>query len=219
MASPTAFATRTVADIAASLPGATAVFRRHKLDFCCGGGARLDDAAGNRGASLADIESELAVLAPGGEAAPEPTDALIDHIVTRFHAVHRREFPELEKLARRVEAVHRDNPNVPAGLADLLAAMAADMEDHMQKEEQVLFPTLKAGGHPMVARPIAVMRMEHDGHARHLHTLEAMTNHGTPPEGACNTWRALYAGTRKLADDLMMHMHLENNVLFPRFGA
>jgi regulator of cell morphogenesis and NO signaling len=215
----TLFADRTVADIAASLPGATAIFRRHKLDFCCGGGARLADAAGERGASLPEIEAELATLAPAGSAAPEATDALIDHILARYHDVHRREFPELERLARRVEAVHRDNPSVPKGLADLLAAMGEDMEEHMQKEEQVLFPILRAGGTMMAARPIAVMRMEHDSHARHLHALEALTDHGTPPEGACNTWRALYAGTRKLADDLMEHMHLENNVLFPRFGA
>jgi regulator of cell morphogenesis and NO signaling len=215
----TLFADRTVADIAASLPGATAIFRRHKLDFCCGGGARLADAAGERGASLPEIEAELATLAPAGSTAPEATDALIDHILARYHDVHRREFPELERLARRVEAVHRDNPSVPKGLADLLAAMGEDMEEHMQKEEQVLFPILRAGGTMMVARPIAVMRMEHDSHARHLHALEALTDHGTPPEGACNTWRALYAGTRKLADDLMEHMHLENNVLFPRFGA
>lgn len=213
------FASRTVADIAASLPGATAVFRRHKLDFCCGGGARLEEAAAGKGIPLGAIEAELAALAPGGEATPEPTDALIDHILARYHAVHRREFTELERLARRVEAVHRDNAEVPKGLADLLAAMAQDMEDHMRKEEQILFPALRAGARAMVARPIAVMRMEHDGHARHLHALEALTRHGTPPDGACNTWRALYAGTRKLADDLMMHMHLENNVLFPRFAA
>lgn len=218
-AADTAFAARPIGEIAASLPGATAIFRRHKLDFCCGGAAPLAVAAAKRGAPLAEIEAALATLAPAPAEQPEETDALIDHIVTRFHDAHRREIPELIALARRVERVHADSAEVPAGLAELLAEMAADLGDHMAKEEQVLFPMMRAGGNPMIRMPIAMMRHEHDGHAAHLHALDAVTHGHEPPEGACNSWRALYAGTRKLADDLVEHMHIENNILFPRFGA
>ena len=87
----------------------------------------------------------------------------------------------------------------------------------MQKEEQILFPLMRRGGHPMIAQPIAVMLSEHDSHGEQLRRLEALTTDFTPPAGACTTWRALYLGAGKLADDLMEHIHLENNVLFPRF--
>lgn len=213
------FATRRVAEIAAALPGSTAVFRKHKLDFCCGGDVPLAEAAARRGASLPAIEAELATLLPREATAPEGTGALIDLIETRYHATHRRELPELIRLARRVEAVHGDKPEAPRGLADLLEEMGAELESHMQKEEAVLFPMMRDGGHPMIGHPIAMMRHEHDDHGEHLRALEALTNNGVPPAGACNTWRALFAGTRKLADDLMEHIHLENNILFPRFGA
>lgn len=213
------FASRSVADIAATLPGATAVFRRHGLDFCCGGGAALADAAAARGADIATLESELAGLVRGTAEPPAETEALIDLIVTRYHEAHRRDLPELIRLARRVEAVHRDHDDVPAGLAAVLEDLAAELESHMAKEEQVLFPLMRRGGHAMIAHPIAVMRHEHDDCGEQLRTVEALTHGGIPPEGACNTWRALYASTRRFADELMEHIHLENNVLFPRFGA
>ncbi|SDE25731.1 iron-sulfur cluster repair protein YtfE [Belnapia rosea] len=214
-----AYAARPVAEIAASLPGATAVFRRHKLDFCCGGQAPLAEAAAARGADLGAVEAELAALMPGEAAAPEATEDLITLIETRYHATHRRELPELVRLARRVEAVHGDRAEAPHGLADLLSEIGVELEEHMQKEEQVLFPLMRRGGHPMIGHPIGMMRHEHDSHGAQLRALDALTTGGVPPEGACNTWRALYAGTRKLTDDLMEHIHLENNVLFPRFGA
>ena len=115
--------------------------------------------------------------------------------------------------------MHRDKPDVPAGLADLLDETALELESHMQKEEAILFPMMQRGGHPMIGQPIGMMRHEHDSHGAQLRALDALTTGGVPPAGACTTWRALYAGTRKLTDDLMEHIHLENNMLFPRFGA
>ncbi len=216
---PPSFATRTLADIAVTLPGATAVFRRHKLDFCCGGRVQLAEAASAKGLALEGLVDELAAI--GDASAPLPaaegTPELIDLIVTRYHDVHRRQLPELARLARRVEAVHKDNPDVPRGLAALLETMGAELEDHMQKEEQVLFPLMRRGGHPMIGQPIAMMLAEHDDHGAHLRELERLTGDFTVPDGACTTWRALYAGSRKLADDLIEHIHTENNVLFPRF--
>jgi regulator of cell morphogenesis and NO signaling len=219
LAAEPGFATRSVADIAATLPGATAVFRRHKLDFCCGGKAPLAEAVAARGGDLAVVEAELGGLVQAAAAAPADTDALIDLILERYHATHRRELPELIRLARRVEAVHGDREGAPLGLSTLLEDLAAELESHMQKEEEVLFPMMRRGGHPMIAHPIGAMRHEHDDAGEHLRMVEGLTNGGILPEGACNTWRALYAGTRKFADDLMEHIHLENNVLFPRFDA
>ncbi|MCC7282636.1 MAG: hemerythrin domain-containing protein [Acetobacteraceae bacterium] len=150
---------------------------------------------------------------------PTPTAELVDHIVARYHDTIRRELPELIALARRVERVHAGVADAPAGLAVLLETIQADMLEHMAKEEQVLFPMMRAGGHPMIGMPITMMRHEHAGHAAHLDSLERLTHGHVPPEGACTSWRTLYAGTRRFAEDLVAHMHVENDVLFPRFGA
>lgn len=204
--------------IAVELPGATAVFRRLKLDFCCGGQALLADACATKGLDTGAVLRELATLRRSSEPPPlrEPA-ALVEHILARFHAVHREQLPELVRMARRVEAVHQGNPAVPEGLAELLEQMQGEMLDHMAKEENVLFPMLRSGGHPMVVHPIGVMRHEHVGHGAQLERLAALTADYTPPEEACNTWRALYAGAQQFADDLIDHIHLENNVLFPQF--
>lgn len=211
-------ATQSLGHIAVHRPGATAILRRHKLDFCCGGQVSLADAAAQKGLALDALVDELEAL-PQGNTAPDartPTE-LIEHILTRYHAVHREQLPELTRMARRVQAVHRDHPAVPRGLAELIETIEQEMLTHMAKEEMVLFPALERGGHPMVGGPITVMRDEHTEHGAQLERLAQLTNDHTPPTDACNTWRALYAGTRQLTDDLIAHIHLENNVLFPMF--
>jgi len=215
------FAERTLAEIAATLPGATGVFRRRKLDFCCGGRVPLAQAATARGIDLGELLADLDGVAALGLPAerPQGTAELIDLIETRYHATHRRELPELIRLARRVEAVHKDHPQVPRGIAALLERMSGELEVHMKKEELMLFPMMRRGGHSIIAQPIAVMLAEHDDHGVHLRALEAMTSDFAAPNDACPTWRALYVGARKLVDDLMEHIHTENNVLFPRFQA
>lgn len=213
-------AQQSLGTIAVQLPGATAVFRRLKLDFCCGGQVSLATAAQAKGLATEALLAELGSLqrsdAPLLNSDPA---ALIDHILTRYHAVHRQQLPELGRMARRVEAVHREHPDVPAGLADVLEAIEQDLLTHMQKEEAVLFPMLKAGGSPFVGQPINMMRAEHVHHGSMLERLAELSNNATPPQGACNTWRALYAGIAQLHDDLINHIHTENNILFPLFEA
>jgi regulator of cell morphogenesis and NO signaling len=211
---------RTVGEIAAALPGATGVFRRFGLDFCCKGDVPLEEAARERGVDVADVEHALQALKnePGTPALSLESAALIDHILARYHDVHRRELPELVRLARKVEAVHAGHAKVPKGLADLLAAMAKDLDLHMSKEELVLFPGMKHAM-PALDAPIARMRHEHNDHGAHLREVEALTDNLSPPSDACATWRALYGGLSKFTDDLMQHIHLENNVLFPKFSA
>lgn len=115
------FRGRMVGEIAATLPGATAVFRKFKLDFCCGGDVRLGEAASRRGLDIASVEKALVRLDIEGPALmPEATDALVDHILNLYHEVHRRELPELIRLARKVEAVHVGRAEAPRGLADAL---------------------------------------------------------------------------------------------------
>ncbi len=213
----TSFAERPIGDIATSLPGATGIFRKYRLDFCCGGDQLLKEAAARRGADLASIESELASLDRGAESdVPEDASAIIDYILHRYHETHRRQLPELLRLALKVESVHADNPQVPKGLAALIRKLIGDLEVHMKKEELILFPLIKSGVRS-VDGPIAQMRFDHDDHGVLLRRLEEITNCFTPPEGACRSWQALYSGAAKFMDDIMEHISLENNVLFPQF--
>ncbi|MBS0465810.1 MAG: iron-sulfur cluster repair protein YtfE [Proteobacteria bacterium] len=207
-----------IGQIAVQLPGATAVFRRLKLDFCCGGQVSLRQAAGEKGLDVQAVVDELSALQhPSALPDTGTPGELIDHIVARYHEVHRAQLPELVRMARRVEAVHRENPSTPHGLADALYAVEQELLMHMHKEEAVLFPMLRSGGNSFVRQPIAMMRHEHNDHGQALEHLAELTNDITPPPGACNTWRALYTGLAQLREDLINHIHLENNVLFPQF--
>jgi len=144
--------------------------------------------------------------------------ALIDHILQRYHAEHRADLAALLPLARKVETVHGDQEDAPHGVTDLLSALATDLEQHMAKEEQVLFPLMRQGGHPMISQPIAVMRQDHAEAEALTEKLRLLTRDFTPPAGACGSWRGLYAGIEKLVSDLKEHMILENDVLFPAFA-
>jgi regulator of cell morphogenesis and NO signaling len=209
------FGDEPIGEIAVRLPGATAIFRKLKLDYCCGGAISLGAAAKKRGLELADVERQLAALTPEETEVPETSEQIIDYLISRYHETHRRELPELIQLARRVEKVHADHPEAPKGLADFLTRMDTALGTHMQQEELILFPMIRASD-PMAAVPISAMVVEHLDHGDALAALATLTHDMEPPEGACGSWRALYAGVRKLSDDLTNHIHIENNILFPR---
>ncbi|WP_308910303.1 iron-sulfur cluster repair protein YtfE [Pseudokordiimonas caeni] len=206
--------------LAQEIPGATAVFNRHGLSFCCGGSHTLLEAATKAGIDHAALVNELTELQHSDEEASAwesaPTTDLIQHILGRYHLVHRAQLKELVRLADRVEQVHGDKPGAPNGLADHLRLMTVELESHMQKEEQVLFPLLTSGQAEMAAWPIRAMMAEHEDHAGALDVIDRLTNGLTPPDGACNTWRALYSGLATFKADLEAHIALENSVLFAR---
>lgn len=209
---------QTVRDIAIGRPGSTAIFRRHKINYCCGGDASLAEAAEGQGADLDGLIAQLDALdRSAATLAPVETEALIDHLLERYHEVHRRQFPEAIFLAARVESVHGDRPDCPTGIAQRLAFMFDDLEAHHQKEEMILFPMMRRGELRLGA-PISRMEAEHEDVIEQLTDLARLTNDFTPPENACGTWRALYALCQEIDADLRDHMHLENNVLFRRFG-
>ncbi len=208
----------------ACYPGATLVFRHHRIGFCCHAEQTLTELANAKGLNADLVAQELYQLPKGPVNLPSAgdTDAFIDFILKRYHQVHRDELAELVLLARKVEAVHGDHPDVPAGLADELFAIAENLDMHMAKEEGVLFPAMRemSRNGPIsaaLALPIHCMREEHDDHAEAIHRLQELTHNCTVPEGVCGSWRALYSGTGKLIEDLVAHMYLENAILFPRF--
>lgn len=215
---------QSLGQIARRISGATRVFDAHHFDFCCGGNRSLRSAAAAAGVDAAPIVQALRELegrasADGERDWSEATATeLVDHLLTRYHAVHREQLPELIRLARKVEQVHGDRADCPNGLADHLTVMAQELESHMRKEEVVLFPMIARGHGGMAGAPITVMRLEHDDHGVALRRLEELTDGITPPRAACTTWRALYAGLRTFREDLMQHIHTENNILFERFA-
>ncbi len=210
---------QSVGDIARTVSGATAVFHQYKLDFCCNGHMQLADACENKGVDVhvvvADLQQLINQQQDDQRIEALPTHDLINHILTRYHEVHRQQLPELIRLSERVEKVHKDHPACPAGLAQFLMEMQEELLSHMMKEEQILFPMINAQ-QPQAIHPVQVMRDEHQQHGESLAVLDKLTNNLTLPEAACNTWQALYIGLNTFKYDLMQHIHLENNELFQR---
>ena len=211
----------TLADLAVATPSATRVFHRHGLDFCCGGRTPLAEACERGGLDAEAIARELTEAAEGQNAREETRwdhsspGELIDHLLENFHEDHRAEVPRLIAMAKKVEDVHGEKPDCPTGLANHLEHMLVALEDHMQKEEQVLFPIVQEGRGALAQMPIRCMEAEHRDHGDNLARMKKLAHNYAPPAEACNTWRALYLGVEQLERDLMQHIHLENNVLFP----
>ncbi|MBP7567306.1 MAG: iron-sulfur cluster repair protein YtfE [Burkholderiaceae bacterium] len=216
---------QSLGQLARRIPGATRVFDAYHLDFCCAGNRTLRTAAEGAGVPAQAIAEQLAALQARDDTTADTPDwsratdtELVDHLLVRYHAVHRQQLPELIRLARRVEQVHGDREDCPHGLADHLDTMAQELESHMRKEELVLFPLIARGHGALGTMPIGVMRGEHEEHGEALRRLAELTNDITPPRGACTTWRALYTGLKAFRDDLIAHIHTENNILFERFA-
>jgi regulator of cell morphogenesis and NO signaling len=211
-----------VGRLAAEHPLATRVFARHGIDYCCGGGRPLAEVCHTKGldveAVMEEIRQELETPGVSEERWDEaPLGDLIEHILAAYHRPLREELPRLESMAARVLQVHHDKD--PERLPQLLAVfrgLKAELEDHMMKEEQILFPMIKQGQGMFAEGPISVMEHEHDSAASALRRLNELTDGYEVPAEACNTWRALWHGLAALEGSLHQHIHLENNILFPR---
>jgi regulator of cell morphogenesis and NO signaling len=207
-------------DLVTTHPTATRVLMRHGLDFCCGGQTPLARACAEAGLAIDDVVAELSADLAGceernwGEA---PVADLIQHLLDVYHAPIPEEVEQIQGMANRVLKVHgAKDPERLEALAHTFAQLAAELSPHLVKEEQILFPWILGGHMPPPTQPIVVMRYEHDDVGVMLGRLHTLTDGYTPPEGACGTWRALYARLEVFDRELRMHIHLENNVLFPR---
>lgn len=211
----------TLAELAVRIPAASRVFRRHRLDYCCSGNRPLAEACRERGLDpdlvFAELEAQHATDASDVPTFDgSPVDVIIEHIVSRYHDGLREELPQLVAMAKRVEHRHGDKEECPQGLADHLARTEAELREHLAKEERVLFPMIRAGANESTRGPISVMAREHEDHGTALRINRELTGDLIPPAVACATWRALYLRLVQLETDLMDHIHIENNILFPR---
>ncbi|KAB2964546.1 MAG: iron-sulfur cluster repair di-iron protein [Thermoanaerobaculia bacterium] len=215
-----------VGEIAARHPLATRVFARHGIDFCCGGGVALADACAKREIDPAGVlqEIEREITSPGADLATRnwqeaPLGDLVVHIVERYHDPLREELPRLEAMARRVFRVHGDkDPERLGALLESFLRLKSELDEHLHEEEESLFPSLllAAAGQPS---QVASFVDDHTRVGQELHRIRELTDDFRVPAEACNTWNALWHGLAALETDLHEHIHLENNVLFPRAAA
>jgi regulator of cell morphogenesis and NO signaling len=218
--------TTTVAEIAAFIPSSTRVFERHGIDFCCGGRRPLAAVCEEQGLSFAGLLGEVdegqAPRETGRDWTAAPLHELIDHIVATYHQPLRAELPRLTSLAGRVLGAHGDRDRQTlTRIETIVEELSAELQDHMRKEELVLFPAIRMieqGGVPAVRLdgPVSVMEAEHDHAGTRLAELRHLTSGYVVPTWACPTTRALIDGLRELEADMHQHVHLENNILFPR---
>ena len=212
----------TVGQIASEYPLATRVFGRHHIDFCCGGGEPVGAVCLQQGLDPEAIMEEIhrEIDTSNGDVQRwdgAPLDDLIQHILTVYHAPLAAELDRLEAMARKVLDVHGSKePVMLPELLNVYLALKTELVPHMRKEEDILFPMILHGQGAMAGGPISVMRNEHDSAGAALKRLRELTHDYQLREDACNTWRALWHGLAALEEELNQHIHLENNILFPR---
>jgi regulator of cell morphogenesis and NO signaling len=217
-----------VADLVLAQPTRARVFERLGIDYCCGGRTPLAAACTKRGLDVDAVVAELAD--PGPEGADDvdwgaaSVAELCGHIVGRHHAYLREELPALRVLVEKVVRAHGETQAELADVHATFAATAEELELHMLKEEQILFPAcvaLEQGsdggfGFGSVENPIRTMLHEHDEVAAGLHRIRTLTSDYAPPPGACMSYRAMLERLALLEEDTHRHVHEENNILFPR---
>lgn len=225
---------RTVREIAIEAPISTRVFERYRIDYCCGGRMPLIQACAEAGVSLEEVEKQLdEVLGMGTPSECERFDrysvsGLIDHILETHHEFTKREINGLTPLMEKVAARHGPNHGSLYELKECVLDLFSELIPHMEKEEVILFPYLKdleeAGfsGPKMstafgsVSNPIAVMTAEHDRAGELLKTMRSVTGDYEIPSDACPSFAALFTRLEHLEQDIHQHIHLENNLLFPK---
>jgi regulator of cell morphogenesis and NO signaling len=226
---------KTIKQIAVECPAAIPVLEKHHFDFCWTGDKTLDVVAAEMGVPLEIVLSELR-LAVAERETEQPNwnvtglDALMRHIVVRHHAYLRNELPLMERLIARLrEARGRTDAATVAPLEKVFRFFKRELENHLRKEEEVLFPMIarleaaSVAGMRLprysfgpIANPIGVMEEEHDAERRELDKMLGLTGNYSGPADACNMYRICFDRLKTLEADMRRHVHLENHILFPR---
>lgn len=207
------------------------IFKKFGIDFCCGGGKPIQEACEEKGANydnlMTEIQSIMNDLEPDVDFQSMPLETLIDHIYDKHHKYIYENGPITAQFVNKVAHVHGERHPETVEVAKVYNELLSELNHHMMKEENVLFPYIKSliakqadqSGSvlsPFVSNPIRMMEIEHDSAGDMLKKLRGLTSEYTPPADACNTYKAAYANLKALEDDIHIHIHLENNILFPK---
>ena len=228
------FKERTVGEIVADDYRTAGVFKKFGLDFCCGGGKPVAEACKQKGIELDTLLEELETATNDGDDSHNykewSPDLLIDYIEQRHHRFVRSKLPEIETYAKKVAKVHGErNPELNDILREFMM-LKDELLSHLEKEEQLLFPYIKElveidradekmDKEPDFGRvedPVKMMEVEHDEAGEAMANIQKWSNNFTPPENACASYRVLFQNLQGFQDDLHKHVHLENNILFPK---
>ena len=213
-----------------------AVFQRNGIDFCCQGNRTLADACQQQNLDAKQLTGDLQKVADKTTDAASttdykswPIDLLADYVQKKHHRYVRAQIPVLEGLLEKIVSVHGSCHPELAEIKDLFDGSATELTAHMQKEELVLFPHIhrmveeqqggkkaEAAAFGSVERPIARMMQEHVTEGERFRLIRELTNNYTPPADACNTYRVAFGNLEDFENDLHLHIHLENNILFPK---
>lgn len=210
------------------------VFKKFGLDFCCGGKKSIESACNEKGINAVELNEALDALDKEQKEFSQDVnkmdlDELIDHIINTHHKYVINSLPILGEYSAKVAKVHGNtNPEV-LEIADQYQYIANELRAHMHKEEGILFPyirqiaiakrnneSLSPPPYGTVRNPINMMEEEHDSAGNTMAAIKKLSNDYSPPEHACNTYHVLYAKLKEFEEDLHRHIHLENNILFPK---
>ncbi|EOR96453.1 Nitric oxide-dependent regulator DnrN or NorA [Arcticibacter svalbardensis MN12-7] len=224
----------TIGEIVAKDYRKAQVFKKLGIDFCCGGKKTVSQVCDKKGLDKDDVKEELAKL-DGQQGNPSQDyqkwdlDFLSDYIINTHHKYVKDTIPFLSEIAQKVASVHGANHPEVIRIAEVFAAVASDLSLHLQKEEKILFPYVKSlvlaekqgtalpeSSFGEVGNPIEVMEAEHEHVGEDLGEINELTNNYTVPQDACTSYRILYRTLEEFENDLHQHVHLENNILFPK---
>ena len=226
----------TVREVAVKVPQSTRLFETLKIDYCCGGGQPLGEACASAGVDVDELMEMLGSMTPSSSQDAPALDFqnaslldLIDHILKKHHVFTKSEMDRLQSLTDKVLNAHGGNHPELVHLGELLTRLCDDLKPHMFKEEQVLFPYMMAlvqaadQNRPVpfapfgtVNNPIRMMMREHDTAGEILREMRLLTSDYKVPADACISYQTLYQALENFEKDLHQHIHLENNILFPK---
>lgn len=224
---------KTVADLVTENIKTAHIFKKHGIDFCCGGGISIERACEKKEVNYKILKEELEQALSENDRAYNykswAPDFLVDHIINVHHTYVEENLPLLLQYADKVMKVHGAHDTELVEINDMVKRVVTELAGHMKKEELILFPfikkmvqaqkegiTLPRPAFGTVDNPIAMMEDEHENAGELFREIAELSNNYTPPEHACNTYKAFYAKLEEFENDLHLHVHLENNILFPK---
>lgn len=222
-----------VADVATTFPDALEILNRYNLDYCCGGKKPFAEVCEKAGLNAASIWQEILLVTANHGADNRmrfdtwDSNLLIDFIVQHHHKYVRESIPMIQELLDKVCEVHKADSPFLLAVRDRFDRLAEELLGHLPKEEEILFPAARKlfhsrassgdeGGLARLDAPISVMEHEHEEAGRLIKGIRALTDNYTPPDFACPTYKVTYTMLNQFDKDLMQHIHLENNILFPK---